>query len=98
MNLPFVKKETPIEQEMRELSEAWVMEDLDSTERQELINRYMELANFKLEQDKLKLEHGITPARVLSTATTVGLAVMTLNFEEFSILKSKVTSMWLRRQ
>lgn len=97
MELPF-KKESPIEAEMRELSEAWIREELDSTERAALINRYMELANFKLEQDRLKMEHGITPARVLSTLTTVGLAVATLNFEECNLLKSKVTNLWLRRQ
>lgn len=97
MNLPFYHKESPIEREMRELSESWVCEDLDSTERTALVNRYMELAAFKLEQDRLRLEHGITPARVLSTVTTVGLAIATLNFEECNILKSKVTNLWLRR-
>lgn len=97
MKLPF-KKESPIETEMRELSEAWVREELDSVERTELVNRYMELANFQLEQDRLRLEHGITPARVFSAATTIGLAIATLNFEECNILKSKVTNLWLRRQ
>lgn len=96
MNLPF-KKESPIEREMRELSELWLREDLDSQERTALVNRYMELANFQLEKDRLRLEHGITPARILNTVTTVGLAIATLNFEEFSILKSKVTNLWLRR-
>ena len=70
MKLPF-KKESPIETEMRELSEAWVREELDSVERTELVNRYMELANFQLEQDcsgwsMALLRHGCSARRRLS--------------------------------
>lgn len=98
MGLPFVKKETPLEAEMRELAQDWVREEPGSPYRDAHVNRYMELAAFKLEQDRLEKEHGITPARILSAATTFGLALMTLNFEQFDILKSKVSTLWLRRQ
>lgn len=99
MRLPWNKesKVDPIEREMEELAKAWAEEDLNSDKRKELLARYMELDARLLEHKKVKKEGGITPAVALSTGTSIGLALLTLNFERFEVLRSKVTNLWLRR-
>ena len=42
------KVKDPIEMEKEELARAWAVEELDSAERQELIDRYLELDTHQL--------------------------------------------------
>lgn len=88
----------PIELEKQELARAWAVEELDSEERQELINRYLELDTHQLEHEKIRAEHSIDPKTLLTNGVTIGLALLTLNFERFDVLRSKVANLWLRRR
>lgn len=99
MNLPFGKKEkNPIEKEMEELAEAWECEKLNSPERQAMIERYRELNAMLLEEKKLEKQGAIDAKTLLNAGITVGLALLTLNFERFDTLRSKTSTLWLRRQ
>ncbi len=97
MNLPWKKEADPIELEKKELARAWAVEELDSTERQMLIDRYLELDEHQLEHEKIRAEHAIDAKTLLTNGVTVGLCLLTLNFEKFDILRSKAASLWLRR-
>lgn len=88
----------PIELEKHELARVWGVEELDSAKRKELIDRYMELDNHQLEREKIRAEHGIDAKTILANGVTVGLALLTLNFERFDVLRSKVANLWLRRR
>lgn len=97
MKLPW-KKDDPIELEKQELARAWACEELDSSARQELIDRYIELDTHQLERDKVRAEHGIDAKTLLTNGVTIGLALLTLNYEKCDILRSKVANLWLRRR
>lgn len=97
MKLPW-KKDDPIEKEKAELAELWMKEEPDSPERQELIDRYMVLENHQLETEKVKAGGRIDAKTLFNGGITVGLALLTLNFEKFDIIRSKVANMWLRRR
>lgn len=97
MNLPWKKETDPIELEKKELARAWAVEELDSTERQMLIDRYLELDEHQLEHEKIRAEHAIDAKTLLTNGVTVGLCLLTLNFEKFDILRSKAANLWLRR-
>ena len=88
----------PIELEKQELARAWAVEELDSEERQELIDRYLELDTHQLEHEKIRAEHRIDARTILTNGVTVGLALLTLNYERFDVLRSKVSNLWLRRR
>lgn len=88
----------PIELEKAELARAWAVEELDSAERQELIDRYLELDTHQLEHEKIRAEHGIDARTLLTNGVTIGLALLTLNYERFDVLRSKVANLWLRRR
>ena len=92
------KEKSPLEKEMEELAVEWSREELDSARRQELIRRYMELDARRLEHEKLKKEHGIDAKTVLSTGTTLLLAVATLEYERTDTIRSKISQWWLRRR
>lgn len=98
MKLPWKKEVDPIELEKRELALAWSREELDSSERQELIDRYLELDERTLEHEKIRAEHRIDAKTWLSSGVTVGLALLTLNYERFDVLRSKAANLWLRRR
>lgn len=97
MKLPW-KKDDPLELEKRELAELWSREEPDSPERQELIDRYMQLETHQLEAEKVKAGGKIDAKTIFNGGITVGLALLTLNFEKFDIVRSKVANMWLRRR
>lgn len=97
MKLPW-KKDDPIELEKKELAELWSREEPDSPERQELIDRYIELDNHQLEAEKVKAGSKIDAKTLFNGGITVGLALLTLNYEKFEILRSKAASLWLRRK
>lgn len=95
----FKKKVTdPIELEKEELARAWSFEELNSEERQALVDRYLELDSHQLEHEKIRAEHGIDAKTLLTNGVTIGLALLTLNFERFDVLRSKVANLWLRRR
>ena len=92
------KKVDPIELEKAALAEAWSREELDSEKRQELIQRYKELDEMSFQHEKLRAEHGIDKKTLFTNGVTIGLALLTLNFERFDVLRSKVSPLWLRRR
>ena len=94
----FNKKVDPIELEKQELARAWAVEEVNSSERQMLIDRYLELDAHQLEHEKIRAEHGIDPKTLLTNSVTIALALLTLNYERFDILRSKVSNLWLRRR
>ena len=96
MKLPW-KKEDPIEREKQLLAEMWANEE-DEVERQKLIERYVELDNHQLEAEKVKSGGRIDAKTLFNGGVTIGLALLTLNFEKFEILRSKVSNLWLRRR
>lgn len=96
MKMPW-KKDDPLEKEKELLAQLWANEE-DETERQRLIERYMELDNHQLEAEKVKSGGRIDAKTLFNGGVTVGLALLTLNFEKFDILRSKVSSLWLRRR
>ncbi len=98
MKLPWKKEKDPIELEKEELARAWAVEDLNSEKRQALIERYMALDSQQLEHEKIRAEHGIDGKTILSNGVTIGLALLTLNYEKFDIVRSKVANFWLRRR
>lgn len=92
------KEQDPIELEKQELARAWAVEELDSVERQELIERYLELDRHQLEHEKIRAEHAIDAKTWLTNGVTIGLCLLTLNFEKFEVLRSKTANLWLRRR
>ena len=98
MNLPWKKEVDPIEQEKQELARAWAVEELSSEARQELIQRYLELDEHQLQREAIRAEGAIDAKSLLTNGVTIGLALLTLNYEKFDILRSKVSTLWLRRR
>lgn len=98
MNLPWKKDIDPIEFEKEELARAWAVEELDSEERQALIQRYLELDEHQLQREAIRAEGAIDAKSLLTNGVTIGLALLTLNYEKFDILRSKVSTLWLRRR
>lgn len=97
MKLPWEKID-PIELEKEELAKAWAVEELDSSARQELIRRYLELDKQQLEHEKIHAEHSIDAKTLLTNGVTIGLCLLTLNYEKFDIVRSKAANLWLRRK
>ena len=97
MKLPW-KKDDPIELEKKALAEMWAVEELDSEARQQLVNRYMELDNHQLARESIRADHGIDAKTILTNGVTIGLALLTLNYEKCDVLRSKVANLWLRRR
>lgn len=96
MKLPW-KKEDPIEREKQLLAEMWANEE-DEEKRNALIERYMELDDHQLEAEKVKSGGKIDAKTLFNGGLTVGLALLTLNFEKFDIIRSKAANFWLRRR
>ena len=93
----FKKEADPIEEVKKELAQAWVDAETEE-EKNALIDRYLELDTHQIEREKVLGEHKIDSKTWLNTGVTVGLALLTLNFERFDVLRSKVTSLWLKRR
>lgn len=93
----FEKKVDPIEERKKELAQAWKLTD-DEEEKQEFIRQYLALDDHQLEREKIHAEHGIDAKTWFNGALTIGLAILTLNFERFEVLRSKVANLWLRRR
>lgn len=98
MNLPWKKKDDPIELEKEELARSWAVEDLSSEKRQALIQRYLELDEHQMRREEIRAEGAIDAKSLLTNGVTIGLALLTLNYEKFDILRSKVSTLWLRRR
>lgn len=98
MKLPWKKEKDPIELEKEELARAWAVEELNSGQRQALIERYLALDEHQLEHEKIRAEHAIDAKTLLTNGVTIGLCLLTLNFEKFDILRSKTANLWLRRR
>ncbi len=96
MKLPW-KKDDPIELEKARLAQEWANEE-DEYERQKLIARYMELDDHQLEAEKVKSGGKIDAKTLFNGGLTIGLALLTLNFERFDIIRSKAANFWLRRR
>lgn len=96
MKLPW-KKDDPIEKEKEILALMWAEEE-DETKRNDLIERYMELDNHQLEAEKVKSGGKIDAKTLFNGGITVGLALLTLNFERMEVLRSKVSNLWLKRR
>lgn len=96
MKLPWNKEKDPIELEKEELAELWINEQ-NSEKRNALIERYMELENHQLEVEKIRVVGKIDAKTWFNGAITVGIALLTLNYEKFDIVRSKVANIWLRR-
>ncbi len=96
MKLPW-KKDDPLEKEKEKLAQEWVNEE-DEYERQKLIERYIELDNHQLEAVKAKAGGKIDAKTLFNGGLTIGLALLTLNFERFDIIRSKAANFWLRRR
>lgn len=94
----FRKKDDPIELEKQALAEAWSREELDSAERAELINRYMELDDHQLARESVQAQNGIGPKDLFNSGVTIGLALLTLNYERTDVIRSRVANFWLRRK
>lgn len=97
MKLPWKKEKDPIEKEKECLALLWANEE-DDEKRNALIERYMELDNHQLEAEKVKAGGKIDAKTLFNGGVTVGLALLTLNFERFDILRSKAANFWLRRR
>jgi len=98
--LPWKKEKTvdPIELEKQELAEMWSREELNSEERNLLIQRYLYLDEvYTRKHKKLDAKGAIDKKTLFNGGLTVGLALLTLNYERFDVLRSKVTNLWLRR-
>lgn len=96
MQLPW-KKEDPLEVEKRCLALEWANEE-DEYRRQSLIERYMQLEEHQLEAEKVRAGGRIDAKTLFNGGVTIGLALLTLNFEKFDILRSKAANFWLRRR
>lgn len=93
----FEKKVDPIEERKAELAQEWKLTD-DPEKQKELIRQYLELDDHQLEREKVRAEHGIDGKTLFNNLVMIGLAVATLNFERFDVLRSKVVNLWLRRR
>lgn len=93
----FEKKVDPIEERKAELAQEWKLTD-DPDKKKELIRQYLELDDHQLEREKVRVEHGIDGKTIFNNLVMIGLAVATLNFERFEVLRSKVVNLWLRRR
>lgn len=98
MNLPWKKEPTPLEQEMAEVAQLWALAEPKSDEWEMYKRKYLELDARNLEHTKVRSEGAIDAKTWLSTGTTIGLAILTLNYERFDNLRSKVSNLWLRRR
>ncbi len=96
MRLPW-KTDDPIEKEKQVLAIEWANEE-NEIRRQELIERYMELDNHQIEAEKVRRNGRVSPDAIFNGLITVGIAVLTLNFEKVDILRSRVANLWLRRR
>lgn len=96
MKLPW-KKEDPIEREKEKLAQEWANEE-DEAKRQKLIDQYIALDDHQLEAVKAKAGGRIDAKTLFNGGLTVGLALLTLNFEKFDIIRSKAANFWLRRR
>lgn len=92
------KKPSPIEERMTEVALLWANTEPNSDEWFMYQNMYLELDARNLEHKKVRREGSIDPKTWLNTGTTIGLALLTLNYERFDSLRSKVAQMWLRRR
>lgn len=96
MKLPW-KKEDPIELEKAKLAQEWANEE-DEAKRQKLIDQYIALDDHQLEAVKAKAGGRIDAKTLFNGGLTIGLALLTLNFERFDIIRSKAANFWLRRR
>lgn len=96
MKLPW-KKEDPLEKEKEKLAQEWANEE-DETKRQKLIDQYIALDDHQLEAVKAKAGGRIDAKTLFNGGLTLGLALLTLNFEKADIVRSKVANFWLRRR
>ena len=96
MKLPW-KKEDPIELEKEKLAQEWANEE-DEAKRQKLIDQYIALDDHQLEAVKAKAGGRIDAKTLFNGGLTLGLALLTLNFEKVDIVRSKVANFWLRRR
>lgn len=96
MKLPW-KKDDPIEMEKDRLAREWANEE-DEAKRQKLIDQYIALDDHQLEAVKAKAGGRIDAKTLFNGGLTVGLALLTLNFEKFDIIRSKAANFWLRRR
>lgn len=94
--LPWVNDD-PIEREKDELAQLWVNET-DQDKKDALIDKYLKLDNHQLEAKKIRANGRINADTLFNGAITIGLALLTLNFEKFDILRSKAANLWLRRK
>lgn len=90
------KKTDPIEEEKSYLAQLWLNEE-NPEKRQELIDRYLELDCHQMEKDKIRLERIVDPKTIFNGVLTLGLAGMTLFYEQEHSLRSAVKNLWLRR-
>lgn len=98
MQLPWKKEMDPLEAEKLELARAWRVEELDSDERQALIDRYLELDERTLEYKRIHADHCIDAKTWLTNGVTIAMCLLTLNYEKMDVLRSKTTPLWMRRR
>ena len=87
-------KNDPIEMEKQRLAEEWLTAPTDE-KRQELINQYLMLDDHTFERTKVKWDNMKV---MVGNLVTVGLCLLTLNFEKFDTIRSKASAFWLRRR
>ena len=92
------KEKSPIERQMDEVALMWAREEPGTDDWYLYQGMYLALDERRLEHQKVQKEGAIDAKTWLSTGTTIGLALLTLNFEKMDVLRSKVTNLWLRRR
>ena len=97
--MPFWKKEkNPVEERMEEVAQLWANTTPNTPEWFQYQNMYLELEEHNLERLKVQKDGQIDAKTWLGTATTIGLALLTLNYERFDTIRSKAAQLWLRRR
>lgn len=97
--MPFWKKEkNPIEEQMGEIAQLWANTEPNTPEWFQYQVMYLDLEEHNLERLKVQKDGQIDAKTWLGTLTTVGLALLTLNYERFDTIRSKAVQLWLKRR
>lgn len=90
------KKVDVLEREMDILADLLNNEDVDSPEYHKHLERWLELDERRMEHQELQVQRRVKPDTWVLAGKTLLIALLTLNYEKFDILTSRVSQLWLR--
>ena len=94
MKFPW-QKDDPLEIEKDKIAAKLVDLQPGDPEREQLMEELMEIIDIQTETRKVNFAGCITPKDIFGGLLTLGLAGMTLHYEQFNVIRSKAVRFWL---